>query len=251
MRRFFILFNRELKSYLCSPTIYIVVCAFLVLGGLNLFVTLDAFNGQPRPYYPIEIFFNNAIFWFGYIILVPILTMRLYCEEFKMGTIETLMTAPVKDSEVVLAKFASAWALYLLIWLPTFVFFVVFELIARQPAAASLGALFGTYFFIMVMGLFYISIGCLTSVLTQNQIVAAVLSFIVIVSLFFIGILAGMLPNIPQIIRDVLGYFASANHMIDFTRGILDTRPVVLYLSAAFLLQVITFQLFQYRKWKF
>jgi ABC-type transport system involved in multi-copper enzyme maturation permease subunit len=98
--------------------------------------------------------------------------MRLFAEEFKLGTIEPLTTAPVHDWQVVLSKFFGALVFYLILWIPTLLYFWIFARIANQPAAHSVGAYFGSYLMLLLLGMFYLSIGCLTSVLTRNQIIA-------------------------------------------------------------------------------
>ena len=103
--------------------------------------------------------------------------MRLFAEEFKLGTIEPLMTAPVRDWQVVLAKYFGALFFYIILWIPTTLYFVIFQAVTHQPAADSTGAYLGGYLMILLLGMFYLSIGCFASVLTKNQIVAAIISF--------------------------------------------------------------------------
>ena len=110
--------------------------------------------------------------------------MRLFAEEFKLGTIEPLMTAPVRDWQVVLAKFFGALVFYVVLWIPTLLYFVIFLKVTHQPAANSTGAYVGSYLMLLLLGMFYLSIGCLASVLTRNQIVAAIISFCAITLLF-------------------------------------------------------------------
>src|SRR5947208_646909 len=87
------------------------------------------------------------------------------------------MTAPVRDSQVVLAKFFGALLFYIVLWVPTLLYFAIFQKITHQPAANSAGAYWGSYLMLLLLGMFYISIGCLASVLTKNQMVAAIISF--------------------------------------------------------------------------
>ena len=114
--------------------------------------------------------------------------MRLFSEEFKLGTIEPLMTAPVRDWQVVLAKFFGALVFYIVLWIPTLLYFAIFQVVTKQPAANSTGAYLGAYLMLLLLGMFYISIGCLASVLTKNQIVAAIISFCAITLHFFSGL---------------------------------------------------------------
>jgi ABC-2 type transport system permease protein len=251
MRKFFILLERELKSYFYSPVAYIVLCFFLALAGFNLYAMVSALNRGPVDVTLVEAFFTNAIFWFGFLLVFPLITMRLYSEEFKLGTIETLMTAPVQDWQVVASKFAGALMFYLILWLPTVFFFALFQWITRQNAAAAVGAYGGCYLLLVLMGMFYLSIGCLASVMTRTQIIAAVISTVTVIVFFFTGLLGYLLPNVSQGFQDFVAYFSSVKHMTDYRLGLIDTRPIVFYLSMTFFLQFLTFHIFQYRKWKF
>lgn len=251
MRKFLILLEREMKAYFYSPVAYIVLAFFMALAGFNLYTMVSLLNRGPVEVTLVELFFNNAIFWFSFILVIPLITMRLYAEEFKLGTIETLMTAPVQDWQVVASKFAGAMMFYLILWLPTVFFFAFFQWVTQNKAAEALGAFGGSYLLLVLMGAFFVSIGCLASVVTRNQIIAAVISLVTVILFFFTGFLGYLLPNISQDFRDVVAYFSCVQHMKDYTRGLIDTRPVVFYLSLTALVQVITFHIFQYRKWRF
>jgi ABC-2 type transport system permease protein len=176
--------------------------------------------------------------------------MRLFAEEFKLGTIEPLTTVPVRDWQVVLSKFFGALVFYLILWIPTLFYFWIFLRITNQPAAHSAGAYFGSYLMLLLLGMFYLSIGCLTSVLTRNQIIAAVISFCAITLLFFLGLVQFILLDVTSATRDLLGYFSAIEHMGTFSRGVIDTRPIVLYLSMTVLMLTLTHQAFQSRKWR-
>ncbi len=251
MRKFLILLEREMKAYFYSPVAYIVLAFFMALIGFNLYTMVSLLNRGPVEVTLVELFFNNAIFWFAFILVIPLITMRLYSEEFKLGTIETLMTAPVEDWQVVGSKFAGAMLFYLILWLPTVFFFAFFQWETQNKAAEALGAFGGSYLLLVLMGGFFVSIGCLASVLTRNQIIAAVISLVTVILFFFTGFLGYLLPNISQTFQDIVAYFSCVQHMKDYTRGLVDTRPIVFYLSMTALVQVLTFHVFQYRKWRF
>ena len=250
MRTFFVLLEREMRSYFYSPIAYVVLTFFLALTGFNAYAMVSLLNRGPTEITLVEAFFNNAIFWFAFIPIVPLITMRLYSEEFKSGTIETLMTAPVEDWQVVASKFVGALVFYIVLWMPTLVYFAAFQMITKNSSAQALGSFGGSYMILLLMGMFYLSLGCLASVLTRNQIISAIIALVLVVLAFFTGLLGFILPNISQGFRDFVAYFSSVEHMRDFTRGMIDTRPFVFYLSMTVLLQVLTFQVFQFRKWK-
>jgi ABC-2 type transport system permease protein len=174
----------------------------------------------------------------------------LFSEEFKLGTIEPLMTAPVRDWQVILAKFFGAVVFFLILWLPTLIYFWIFYALTRQPAATSIGAYFGSYLMLLLLGMFYISIGCLASVLTKNQIVAAIISFCAITLHFFAGLISFILQEVSSAMRQVLGYFSALEQMATLSRGQIDTRPIVLYVSMTILMLTLTYHAFQSRKWR-
>src|SRR3982751_4297630 len=139
------------------------------------------------------------------------------------------MTAPVRDWQVVLAKFTGALVFYIILWLPTLLYFLFFQKITHQTAAAASGAYWGAYLMLLLIGMFYLSVGCLASVLTKNQMVAAVISFSAITLLFFLGLIQFILLDVSAEARQLLGYFSAIEQMATLSRGIIDTRPMILY----------------------
>src|SRR2546430_10619716 len=250
MRKFYTLLLREVRGYFYSPIAYMVLVFFLLVSGVDFYFQISFMNQRPVAYSVQEAFFNSVFFWFAFVLIFPLITMRLFAEEFKLGTIEPLMTAPVRDWQVVLSKFFGALVFYIILWLPTLIYFWVFQSITHQPAAASRGAYFGAYLMLLLLGMFYLSVGCLASVLTKNQIVAAVISFCVITLHFFSGLIPFVLQEISSSTRQVLGYFSAIEQMGTLSRGEIDTRPMVLYLSMTIMMLSFTYQAFQSRKWR-
>lgn len=250
MRKFLTLWNRELGSYFHSAIAYVVMFFFLVAIGWNFQMVVTLINMAPTDVTVSQGFFGTLFFWLPFLLIFPLITMRLFSEEFKMGTIETLMTAPVSDFQVVLSKFAGAVTFYAILWLPTLVYFVAFRWITLSDAAYSPSSLYGGYGMLLLMGMFYISVGCLASVVTNNQIIAAVISCVCILLLFFAGIAGGFALDVNQGLRDLVSYFSAIDHMATFSRGIVDSRPIVFYLSMTALFLALTHQVFQRRKWK-
>jgi ABC-2 type transport system permease protein len=250
MRKFYTLLSREIRSYFYSPIAYIVLVFFLLVTGVDFYFQVSFMNQRAVAYSVQEAFFNSVFFWFGFVLIFPLITMRLFAEEFKLGTIEPLMTAPVRDWQVVLSKYFGALFFYIVLWLPTLLYFVIFQAITHQPAASSQGAYLGGYVMILLLGMFYLSIGCFASVLTKNQIVAAIISFATITLLFFLGLVSFVLLDVSSETRQLLGYFSAIEQMGTLSRGEIDTRPMVFYLSMTILMLTFTYQAFQWRKWK-
>ena len=250
MKKFFTLLSREVRSYFYSPIAYIVLVFFLLVAGVDFYFQISFMNQRPAQYSVQEAFFNSVFFWFAFVLIFPLITMRLFAEEFKLGTIEPLMTAPVRDWHVVLSKFFGALFFYIVLWVPTALYFILFQRITHQPAANSTGAYWGAYLILLLLGMFYLSVGCLASVLTKNQIIAAIISFCAITLLFFLGLVQFILLDVTSSTRDLLGYFSAIEHMGTFSHGVIDTRPIVLYVSMTIAMLTLTHQAFQSRKWR-
>jgi ABC-2 type transport system permease protein len=198
----------------------------------------------------VEAFFNTIFFWFPFVLIFPLITMRLFSEEYKLGTIESLLTAPVTDLQVVLAKYFGAVFFYIVLWAPSLLYFVIFQDLTKVSAAGAAGSYVGAYVMLLLIGMFYLSIGCFASSLTSNQIVAAVISFALILLMFFCSLISFLVTTVSPALRDLVYYLSAIEHIMDFSRGIFDTRPVVFYCTMTFLMLFLTHQVFQYRRWK-
>src|SRR5258707_368417 len=186
MRKFYTLLVREVRSYFHSPIAYVVLVFFLLVSGVDFYFQVAYMNQRAVSYSVQEAFFNSVFFWFAFVLIFPLITMRIFSEEFKLGTIEPLMTAPVRDWQGVLSKFFGALFFYMVLWIPTAAYFWIFQFVTHQSAAGSPGAYAGSYAMLLLLGMFYISVGCFASVLTKNQIIAAIVSFCTITLLFFL-----------------------------------------------------------------
>lgn len=250
MTKFFTLLFREVKACFYSPIAYVVLCFFLLLTGFSFYSGVAYLSRGATELTVVEAFFNSVPFWIGFILIFPPITMRVFAEEFKMGTIETLMTAPVRDWQVVLSKFGGVLAFYIALWAPTLLYFVIFERFVGTSAANAAGAYWGSYLMILMIGMLFISVGCFASVLTQNQMVAAVISFTLITLFFFGGLLAFFTPNISPGLRMLTSYVSTLEHMGEFSKGMIDSRRFVFYGSGTLLMLLLTHTVFQFRRWK-
>lgn len=247
---FFTLLNREIRAYFVSPVAWVVLFFFLLLTGFNFYAGVAALNRGPSEVTVVEAFFNTVFFWFGFVLIFPLITMRLFSEEYKMGTIEPLMTAPVRDSQVVLAKYFAALFFFIVLWLPSLLYFAVFTRVTQLESAGAAGPFLGAYVMLLLIGMFYLAVGCLASALTRNQIVAAIISFTVITLFFFTGLLTFFLLNVTPALRELAAYFSALEHMSEASRGFFDSRPVVFYLSLTIFVLFLTFHVFQSRRWR-
>ncbi len=250
MRTFLTLLGREIKSYFYSPIAYVVMFFFLIATGFNFYSGIMFLNRSEAEVTVVEASFNTVLFWFPFILIFPLITMRTYADEFRMGTFEMITTAPVQDWQVVLAKFLGAFFFYCALWAPSFSYFAAFQLITGKQAAMAAGAYGGSYLLLSLLGMFYCSIGCLASSLTTEQINAAVMTFVAIFAAFLGGLVTFIFNVTSPELREMISYVSAIEHMGDFSRGLIDSRPIVWYLSMTAFTLFLNFQVFQYRKWK-
>ena len=245
MRSFWILWKREVAAYFRTPRATILFFFFLLLAGFNFCAGVNTLNHGPTEISIVEAFFNTLFFWISFLLLIPLLTMHLFAEEYRLGTMETLVTAPVSDAAIVLAKFFAALLLFLLLWAPTLFYFILFWPSAHQIAAASYGAYLGAYGMLLLIGMFYLSLGCLASAMTSHQLIAGIVSCSLMVLFFFMGMLTFLHKTYSPAMRDFVTRFSPMEHMTSFSRGLIDTRPIVWYLTMTGFVLFITTILFQ------
>ncbi|HLB33267.1 MAG: hypothetical protein A3F67_06795 [Verrucomicrobia bacterium RIFCSPHIGHO2_12_FULL_41_10] len=247
MRTFWILWKREIIAFFRTPRAYVVMVLFLLLMGFNFYAGVNTLNHGSTKLSIVEAFFNTPSFWIAFLFLVPLLTIPLFSEEYQTGTIETLMTAPIRGTQVVFAKFLSALGLLIFLFLPTLIYFILFWPSAHQIAATGYGAYLGAYGMLFLLGIFYLSIGCLSSALTSYQLIAGMTSFTFIGMMFFIEMIIA--PDYPTpFLAKLITLIAPKELMINFSRGLIDTRPIVFYLSMTSFVLFLTVQVLQLRR---
>jgi ABC-2 type transport system permease protein len=239
--------SRELKAFWYSPIAYVVGALFLLLQG-SIFTLLIAALNDPSADPSVTIaqtFFGPTFFYCtAVLITVPFLTMRAFSEEKRTGTIEFLLTAPVSDAQVVLAKFLGAWLAYCMLWALTAVFFLLLQRTAPFDWAPVLTGYLGTW----LLGGALIAVGLLASSLTRNQAIAAFLCFVILLLLFCVGILDFFVRD-PET-RKLIAHASLLNHLTDFARGIVDTRPLIYYLSVGGLALFLTGRVIGHPRWR-
>jgi len=251
MSVFFTLFFKELRSFFYSPVAYVVLAMVMVINGFSFRAAITVLESGPQQGSIVTWTFTSLWFWLSYFFVFPLLTMRLFAEEKKLGTWESLMTAPVRTWQVVAAKYMASVVFYCILWLPSLGNFVIFQLMTKNAADIPVGALYGTYLLLFFMGLFNLAAGCFASSLTSNQIVAAVLSFTISLMHFLVGIFILYVGRrVPEQFVDFVYYIATKEHIATFTNGLLDTRPLVYYSSLALLFLALTHHVLEFRRWK-
>jgi len=232
MRRFLAIVGREWRAYFLSPLAYVILAAFLVCSGWVFWILLASLSGpNARAGQALLYLFTNTFVWIYLLFTVPMIAMRLFPEERKSGTIEVLLTSPVSEATVVLGKFTGAFGFFLTMWAPS----LIYVIFLRAHTPIDLGPVASAYLGIALIGALFLSIGTFASVLTKNQIVAAILSFAMLIPIFSAGLLDVLLSDPSK--TDLVNYFNMWEHMEDFARGVVDSRRLVYYgsLTAFFL----------------
>lgn len=241
MRNVLAIADRELRAYFASPIAYILIGFFLLPFGVFFYLYLNSFvkqGMQMAQYGGGALNINQSVIRYvlqnaSVIILfiMPMITMRTYSEEKRSGTIELLLTSPVKDVEIILGKFFGALGLYVTILFVTLLYMGILFYYGHPEWRPLLSAYLG----LLLMGGAFISIGLLISSTTKNQIVAGVVTFIVFLLFWIVGWFADTAgPTIGPITQ----WLSITEHFDDFSKGIIDTKHVLYYLS------LITFGLF-------
>lgn len=241
--------RRELGTFFYSWIGYIVIAGAVFLMGFSFYTLLDKLQGESIPMPITELFFN-FYFWIILLFSAPIITMRLFSLEKYSGTFETLMTAPVGDTAVVLAKFTAALIFFMIMWLPLLACVFVLHYFTHGSNLVDAGTLCSTYLGIFLLGMLYMSIGCMASALTKNQIVAAMISFSIGISLFFVSFLAQELPLHASWAMKAIDTVSVWRQMQEFGRGVVDTRYIVFYVSATGFFLFLTCRVVESRRWR-
>ncbi|MGQ9684163.1 MAG: ABC transporter permease subunit [Anaerolineae bacterium] len=236
MRNVWLIARRELASYFTSPIAYAVTAVFLMVVGFFFAVIL---------YYTQE---ATLRYLFGNITIIlllvgPALTMRLLAEEHKSGTIELLLTSPVRDGEVIAGKYLAAlvlWALMLALTLG-------YPLLLRIYGNPDLGPIATGYLGLLLAGAAVLALGVLASTITANQVTAALVAFGFSLLLWLADALQGVLGGTAG---EFFGYLSMSGHFDDFTKGIIDTSHVVFFVSLIAAALFVATRLLEARRWK-
>ena len=250
MRLLRILTFKELKGYFLTPFGWIVLAFVSVMQGLSLSTAMKGFRDTPVKDSLVYVTFHTPMFWFYFLFIFPLITMRLFAEEQRSGTLETLLTAPVRTWHVVLSKYAAAMIFYTVLWLPALVQFKMFVWATQLPPAWTPGALIGAFAAVMLMGAAFTAVGCLASAITSSQIIAGLLTIGLLVIQYFLGFVT-VIWGESFAGAPVFNYISSQRHLHYFASGLLDSRPAVYFLSVAVFVLFLTYQVVDFRRWKY
>lgn len=250
MQVFGILLRRELALYFASVTGYAIIATVLLLLGLSFADILRKLNVEPTDAPITEFFFATVYFWLILLLTTPIITMRLFALEKFAGTYETLMTTPVRDTQIVLAKFCAALLFFLVAWLPLLGYLLIVRQFSNGPIQLDPLILSSTLLGLILLGAVYVALGCFASSLTRSQVVAAILSYALGLGLFLLSMRAVMGTPLSGAAGAFFRFISMSDHMQDFARGVVDTRPLILYLSLTALFLFLTVKVVESRRWK-
>jgi ABC-2 type transport system permease protein len=252
MRHIPTLVRRELGAYFLGPMAFLILLAFQVIAWFNFWELVDGLSRRQQPFSSLRDPLNNYLsesipFWIGLMVAIPALTMRLLAEEKRSGTIETLLTVPVTETEIVVSKWLAGVVMYLVLLLP-FAIYLPF-LYYQAKFYFDPGPLLSLSIGLTTLGMMFVAIGLFFSSLTRNQIIAAIWTFAILFLLVFMTLLL---------------YFYAAGHRVEGAEGIrfvavllqvqsfgmgrLDLRYVALHLSVSVFMIYLTVKVLQFRR---
>ena len=232
------IYFKELKSYFNSPIAYIVMIVFLAISGFLFTMNFFQANIASMRDFFGSFFIQMVLF----VVFIPAITMRSFSEEKKQGTLELLLTKPVTDLELILGKYLSALSLIVITLLPTIIYFIIIKLIGPIP----FWPFFTSFIGFILMSAFFIGIGVFVSSLTENQIIAFIISVLICLIFFLLGKLLMVFP--PSVVS-IFEYVTTDYHLANISRGVIDSRVLIYYFSMIFFTIFLTKVSLESRKW--
>jgi len=240
------LFKKEINTFFGSLIAYIVIIVFLLTSGLFLWVFPGNYNILINGYATLNGLFSLAP-WL-YLFLVPAITMRMFAEEKRQGTIETLLTKPINDFKLVLTKYLAALLLVVFSLLPTLLYFLSVYLLGNPVGNIDTGGTWGAFIGLFFLAAIYVAIGLFASAITDNQVVsfitALALSFVFYLGFEFIG-----RSGIPYLFENILTWLSINEHYLSISRGVVDLRDIFYFIGMAFLFLVFTKNAIRPARW--
>jgi len=246
MKNILLLLRRQFLAYFRAPSGYVVIIIFLLVSGLT-FCRLIA-QSATEAIQIGDILFGSAYFWLIILAAIVLTTMPLFAEERHSGTLETLLTAPVTDVQVVLAKFTAAYLFIIVMLLPTLSYPVLLGFFQDAGAVFSFKQVLTGYAIVLLISAFYTAFGLFMSSLTKSMVVAAILCGLGMSVTFLADNVQYALRNGP--LEYLFAQISSVQHILDFSRGIVDSQPVAFYLSGTILFLYLSVKAIEARMWR-
>lgn len=240
------LLKKELRTFLSSLIGYAVICVFLLLIGLFMWVFEGDMNTLDNGYAGLDTLFYLAPWVFMF--LIPAITMRSFADERKSGTIEWLLTRPVTDMQIIVSKYLAGLVLVCLALLPTLVYYYTVWQLGTPPGNVDSGGVWGSYLGLVFLASAYVAIGIFASVITSSQVVAFLLS--VLLCFFLFSGLHSL--GSFKLFGALDGYIIAAgmqSHYASLSLGLIDSRDVVYFLALSVLFLFLTELMLKSRKW--
>lgn len=248
MKTLFPLWKRELQAFYLTALGPLITVFFLIATGTTYWVLASRYAQQPMGGDLTHAFFGSPVFWLILVTLTPLLTMRSLTEHDPQGAMETLMSAPVTATEVVLAKYAGAFTVYILLWAPTATYPFWLWLCGGQVTMMDWGAVITGYLGVTLIGASFLALGLFCSLLARRQLVAA-MAGLVLLSLW-VSLDAIPLSAHAQGLKSTLAYLSPRLHMADFRVGVMDSRAMVAHVGLTIFLLFSTAQTLEARRWR-
>ena len=243
----FVLLRKEIGSFFSSITGYVVIVVFLLINSLFMWVFPGDFNILDAGYANLDPLFIISPWVF--LFLVPAITMRLFSDEKKSGTIELLLTRPLSDFTIVFAKFLTGLLLVFFSLIPTVIYYLTVYLLGSPPGNLDSGGIFGSYIGLFFLVGIYVSIGLLASSITDNQIISFIVSMI-LCFIFYFGFESLASLSIFKNHDSLIVNLGINEHYRSISRGVVDSRDVIYFISVIALFLFFTKTVLTRRKWK-
>lgn len=240
------LLRKEINSFLSSLIGYVVIAVFLLMVGLIMWVFSGEFNLLDNGYATMD-----TLFYIGpwvFMFLIPAITMRSFSEERRTGTIELLFTRPLTDMQIILAKYLAGFVLVLFSLLPTIIYYISIYNMGNPPGNIDHGGTWGSYLGLLFLGSGFVAIGIFSSAITQNQVVAFIIA--VFLSFFcYTGFDAIGSFDMFGVLDEFIINLGIDSHYNSMSRGVIDTRDVLYFLSLNVFFLFLTRTVLNARRW--
>ena len=251
------IFVRELRSYLCTPFGWVILACAMGLQGFWLQAALQTMSkatGESVMFHMLD----NVNFWFFFIFIFPLVTMRTLAEEESHGSLEGLLTAPVTTTQIILGKYFAALLFYIILWTPMLLYpwmsdlgnfytNLRYDVVAEGRITYTPADWIGPISILSLSGCFFIALGIFCSSLTRSQIIAGIVCTCSIIIYYFLGRVPELWGEFPA--APAFHYMSISEQISAFSRGLIDTRPLVLYVTLAVFTLALTKRVVDYRRW--
>ncbi|MCB0271684.1 MAG: ABC transporter permease [Bdellovibrionales bacterium] len=261
MKMVYVLMQKELKQFFISPIAYVVMMIYLALSGFFFFTNMEAFSQQYKYLKNMMQYLNNpdilarlnlnemviarALFnmVFIFLFLLPLIMMKSFAEEQKQKTDELLKTSPITLNQIIAGKYLGSLLFVTILILPT----IAYQALLFYYSSPELGPVITGYLGILLFASIGIAIGLFASSITENQIIAAVITFVILLFLFIINLISHAQGSI---LLDIITYISVAEHLSNMLRGVIDTRDLIYFLSFIIFFLFLTKKTMETKGWR-